>query len=735
MIVDVLLPLHVEQLFSYAVPDSVASRINAGCRVVVLLGKTKSYTGIVIRVRERDTCDGIKSITDVLDEERLFVSPTQLALWEWMSSYYMCFAGDVLRAALPAGLQWSDPRPFSPLTERYVRIASPQYEGKLTDKQAQLFATMANLPATGIARKELVGMPGITEAILSALLKKRVLEMYSHILLPRIKFISSQNRSLCHLTDYQLEAYTTLSKAVLTPVPALLKGISGTGKTEICARLIQDTLQCGKQALYLLPDLKDTSFAIERLACYFGSRMVAYHSKITQRERLNLWSYLSQENKEPLLVVGTRSALFLPFSELGLVIVNDEHDDSYKQNDPAPRYHARNVALMLAKLHGAGIVLSSATPSIESYHHAMSGKYVLAELSQRYGNAPLPTIHVENSAELKRKKIQKGIFSPLLLEKMEKAFASGEQVLLYQNRKHYARASECSECGWTPQCSRCQVVLAYSLHRASLLCPYCGQPLPLPKACPQCRKTVTLKGIGAERVEEELLQLFPSVRAARIDGDTIENEQHFVSVIKAFNAGELDLLIGTRLLIGNINFSRIRVVGVINGDLLLNAPDFRAHEKAFQTFIQLAGYAGCDGKESDVIVQTGQAQLPLMETLLNYDYSQMYRLQCDERKQYAYPPFTRLIRIFVTGDEAYLPLACQLYSELLYAKLGNRVSGPVPVEKPGRTQPACFFLLKIESSASFLSVRATLKAAQTEAIQKIENFKKLHIAYDIDPVS
>jgi len=711
--VNVLLPLHVEQLYTYLVPASLNDRVMPGYRVTVPFGKSKTYTGIVIEVEERATAVGLKEVTGMLDEHP-FVSAQQMALWQWISSYYICFAGDVLRAALPSGLQWDKAEPFSPITERYIRCTLPPFEGVLTTKQSQLLSILSNTnkPEEGIARKNLVKMPEGSEAILSALLKKGAAEAFERVVPPQIKFEEKRHADpIPHLDENQALAIKAISDATSQQKPALLYGVAGSGKSVVCAHLIHKALQSGKQVLYLIPDAKATSYSIARLSRYFGNRTVVYHAKTTQRDRLNLWSVLSAGNTEPLLVIGVHSALFLPFTNLGLIIVDEEHNDSYKHSASAPRYHARNVALMLAKLHNADIILNSTAPAIESYSHALSGKYALAELGNRYNSAPIPTIHIENSVELRRKKIQKGLFSPLLLTKMEQAFATKQQVVLFHNRKHYARILECNECGWTPVCSLCQVALPYAKQKNRLICSYCGNGYPLPGACPSCGGETKLKGVGTEQIEDEVQALFPDLRIARMDSETVTSEQPFFAMVDEFNMGEIDLIIGTQMIVGNIDFARVRLVGVVNGDLLLNVPDFRAHEKAFQTLTQLAGYAGRDGNPSDVVIQAAQAQTPLMQAVKEYDYARMYALQCDERKQYDYPPFTRLIRILLSGaNEAMLFVVAQEYHRLLTAKLGSRVSGPVemPVREGKYAAPTLVFLLKIEASASFVSVRSVI---------------------------
>lgn len=740
--VDVLLPLHVERLFSYQLPSGIAASVKPGCRVVVPLGKSKQYTGIVITVFDEEPLIPLKSVLEVLDEQP-FVPEVQITLWKWISSYYICFLGDVLRMALPSGLQWDKALPFSPRTERFVRFTEICDERKFTSKQSLLLnfleenCRFSGNRRVGFPKKDLLEKSGISESVLSGLIKKGVLEYYERVVTPSVKYAPHAQRELFPLTEEQSHVYKLLSNAVMNRKPALLKGPVLSGKTEVSAHLIQDVLQRGEQVLYLMPDVKASSVVAKRFTAYFGEKAVVYHSGILQRERLDLWRYLSGESSSPLLIIGVRSALFLPFSRLGLIVVDEEHDDAYKQNDSAPRYHARNVALMLGYLHKAGVVLSSATPSIESYFHALRGKYVLAELKQRHTNFLMPHIQIENTAELRRRKLQKGLFSPSLLKKMESAFASGGQVLLFQNRKRYARVVECVSCGWTPLCPDCKMPLAYTKQGNTLICVHCGKVYPVPDKCAACGDKVLPKGVGTERVEEELKVLFPSIRVARVDGDTVESSRDFYALTEAFNEGSIDLIIGTQLLVRNIDFSHVRVVGVVNGDLLLNIPDFRAHEKAFQSVMQLIGLAGRDGGSSDVVIQTGQSCLPIIGALHNQDYDLMYVAQCAEREMYGYPPFTRLIRIIIgASDDECLSRIGKEFAALLIKRMGcERVCGPILLPEPNVRFSRAMLLLKIESGASYISVRTILGEVQKEIMSEFRDFRRIEIIYDVDPVS
>lgn len=738
--VDVLLPLHVETLFSYNLPPEVKTDIAPGYRVLVPLGKSKKYVGIVLEVSEKNDHSPLKDVIAVLDETP-FVSERSLTLWKWIASYYMCFLGDVFRIALPAGLQWKKPIPFAPVTARFVRCIKPDYSEKLPLKQARLLSVLHDMLKqenleTGVEKHMLIRQAGVSEAVLAGLLRKGVLEIFDKTVVPSLKYISSSHTKLRSLTLKQKEIYKQAQNAFAEKKTVLLRGVPLSGKTEVCTHLIQDTLNKGQQVLFLVPDLKSSSFAVKRLETYFGDKMVVYHSKTSQRERLDLWRYLSYDKNEAVLIVGIRSALFLPFSNLGLIVVSEEHDEGYKQNDSIPRYHARNVALLLGRLSGCGVVLSSATPSIESFYHTLTGKYIGLDLSCRFENKKLPEIHIVDTLELRRKKLQKGLFSPLLLKWIEHASSLKEQILIFQNRRYYAHSLECKECGWVATCDVCGVSLVYTKHKNILICPYCGKHYSIAASCPSCKGVLVLKGVGTERIEEELQAIFPTLRIARVDSDSIEDEAAFFSIVETFNKGEIDLMIGTQLIAKNIDFKRIRVVGIINSDLLLNAPDFRAHEKTFQLLTQLAGLAGRDGEGGDVIIQTSQSKLPLMHALQNYDYTEMFSMQYAERELFHYPPFTRLIRIFIgAADKVFLQRTIQHYGRLLVSKLGDRVYGPAEQNEMNRRMYIQTFLIKIESSASYVSVRSVFDELHREAVSRIPDFKRVAIWYDVDPVT
>ena len=738
--VDVLLPLHVEKLFSYNLPPEIKEDITPGCRVLVPLGKSKEYVGIVLGVSEKEDLSSLKDVIAVLDETP-FISEKSLALWKWIASYYMCFLGDVFRIALPAGLQWEKRIPFAPVTTRFIQCINPDYPKKLTQKQAHLVSVLHDIlkkkdSINGVEKHVLIEQAGVSESVLASLLRKGILKVFEKSVIPSLKFISNAHKELPPLTIKQEEIYKQAKEAITSLKTVLLKGVPLSGKTEVCAHLIQDVLNKEKQVLFLVPDIKSSSFVVKRFERYFGDKMIVYHSKISQRKRLDLWRYLSHDEKKALLIVGIRSALFLPLSNLGLIVVAEEHDESYKQNDSTPRYHARNVALLLGRLSGCSVVLSSATPSVESYYHTLTGKYVGLDLPCRFENKKLPEIHITDTVDLRRKKLQKGLFSPLLLTLIERASSLKEQILIFQNRRHYAHSFECKDCGWVATCELCGVSLVYAKHKNALICPYCGKHYSKLENCPSCKGMLIPRGIGTERIEEELRTIFPTLRIARVDSDSIENETAFFSIVEAFDKGEIDLIIGTQLIAKNIDFKRVRVVGVIDSDLLLNIPDFRAHEKTFQLLMQLAALAGRDGEGGDVVIQTRQAKLPLMHALQNYDYAKMFAIQYAERELFCYPPFTRLIRICISAaDKVLLQRIVRCYEHLLILKLRDRVYGPTELNEMKYRTYIQTFLIKIESSASYISVRSVFEELYREAVLQIPGFKRVAIWYDVDPVT
>jgi len=515
----------------------------------------------------------------------------------------------------------------------------------------------------------------------------------------------------------------------------LLHGVTASGKTEIYTHLIHQTLQSNRQVLYLLPEIALTVQLTERLKKFFGDKMCVYHSGINPRERMEIWNNLLYD-KGCQIVLGARSAVFLPFRDLGLIIVDEEQDTSYKQQDPAPRYHARNAAIVLATQHGAKVVLGSATSSIESYYNARIGKYGYVRLDKRFEETELPLILPVDVKELRRKKQMKTIFSPLLLEQIQECLRNGEQILLFQNRRGFAPHLVCKICDWTPKCRFCDISLTYHKKSNQLSCHYCGRTYQLPVQCPDCKQSdLKAAGFGTEKVEEEIKRLFPHVSVDRMDADTTKTKRSFGEIITRFGEKQTQILVGTQMISKGLDFENIGLVGILNADALMNYPDFRAYERAYQLMSQVAGRAGRRKKQGKVVLQTSHPDHPLIEMILQQNYEAMYEQQIEERELFRYPPLFRLIQITLRHKkEEWLREAAHEYARILREKLGDRVIGP---DKPAVGKVQNYYLkkivLKIELSASLSALREILEQARMQMVSH-PNFRYVAIHYDVDPV-
>ena len=606
-------------------------------------------------------------------------------------------------------------RGFVPKTQAFIRLAEAYWdetklqavfeELKRAKKQELLLVSFLDLSHTlnpalskELSKKELLERSGYTSAVLEGLLKRGILESYE-------KEVGRLQVSVCRLQEpnplspAQEKAYGEIHEAFKTKEVCLLHGVTSSGKTEIYVRLIHEVLRLGRQVLYMLPEIAITTQITERLAKLFGDKLLVYHSKFSDNERVEVWNKLLHSD-EPMLVLGVRSSLFLPFKDLGLIIVDEEHENTYKQQDPAPRYHARNAAIVLAGMHGGKTLLGSATPSIDSYFNATAGKYGLVELSTRYGDCLMPEIITVDVKELKRKKIMKDtLFSPLLVEKVREALSRGEQAILFQNRRGFAPMIECRGCGWVPHCVNCDVSLTYHKAHNQLVCHYCGYTYRLPQVCPECKGTeFKMQGFGTEKVEEEIAGQFPAAKVERLD------------------------------------FGNVSVVGILSADSLMNFPDFRAHERAYQLMVQVSGRAGRRDKRGTVILQTTQPEHPLIRMVQHFAYKEMVSLQLSERSMFRYPPYYRLIVLILRSrNEEALQEMSALYAEKLRARLGERVLGPVtpPITRV-QTLHIKKIVLKIEISAGIAPLREILEGIHTE-MQGYVPFKQLLVHYDVDP--
>lgn len=746
---EVILPLAFGNSLTYLVPDALKGIIKVGCRVNVPLGMNRHYTGIVCKLHQtRPEGYSLKEITNLIDNRPILLEK-QLLLWQWIADYYICSPGEVMNAALPAGLKEEDaykPKtlPYLRLNKKYLEeteaLTSLKKELGRAKKQIEaldLFVSMTTdhkKESHEISKQAFLEEQAVSPAILKALTEKGIIEiLYKEI--SRLKSFEEVTDELHPLNNPQKEAMSSIKDGWNNHDICLLHGVTSSGKTEIYIHLIQEALKEGKQVLYLLPEIALTTQITDRLKRIFGNKLGVYHSKFSPAERVEIWNNLLYEEGYEV-IVGVRSSVFLPFSHLGLVIVDEEHETSYKQQDPAPRYHARNVALVLAKMFGAKALLGSATPSIESYNKAHEGKYGLVELRTRYQDQPLPKIIPVNVKELRRKKIMKSLFSPLLLEKMQQAFSEKEQVILFQNRRGYAPVIACKECGWTPHCSRCEVTLTYHKQSGKLRCHYCGQEQSIPPVCPQCgKKTLEIRGFGTEKVEEILENTFPDIRIARMDMDTMSNRQSYEQLIRDFEQQKIDVLIGTQMLTKGLDFDHVNVVGILNADTMMNFPDFRSHERAFQLMTQVSGRAGRKNKKGCVIIQTTEPENIIIQDVIKNDFWDVYVQEMKERALFSYPPYSYLIDIwFKHRDLNTVQQAAGQYAKWISEMLPESVYGPFP---PAVSRVKNLYLqkltLKISPQLSLKKIKDYLCRAQ-EALRKNASFRSIIMFFDVDPV-
>ena len=585
-----------------------------------------------------------------------------------------------------------------------------------------------------VSRAELIEKSGVASSVLNVLFEKGILKKYEKEV-GRLSHTEAETDGLHALSPAQQKAFDAILSCFGKTDICLLHGVTASGKTEIYMHLVEQVLKSGKQVLYLLPEIALTTQITGRLRRAFGSRLGVYHSKMPDSERVEIWQKQLSENDFDI-ILGARSSIFLPYRRLGLIIVDEEHETSYKQQEPAPRYHARNAAMILASMFGAKTLLGTATPSIESYFHAVNGKYGWVELTERFRNVQLPVIETVDIKELKRKKQMSGMFSPLLLQKMRQALEQKEQVILFQNRRGFAPVMECHVCGWVPKCKRCDVSLTFHKDLNRLVCHYCGYSEPLPRWCPACgEKDLRYKGFGTEKVEDEVNRFFPKARVARMDLDTTRTRNAYEKVISDFERGEIDILIGTQMISKGLDFDRVSVVGILDADTMLNYPDFRSYERAFQLMAQVAGRAGRRNGQGSVVLQTKSPELPVIRYVLANDYRSLYHDQLEERRMFRYPPFYRLIYVFLKHRVSdLLEQAAEEMASSLRKSLGERVLGP---DKPPVSKVQTLYIrkimVKVEQKASMSKVNEFLQFVQRRILSD-ERFRTIQIYYDVDPM-
>lgn len=763
---NIILPLPLEGYFTYGVPDALASDVRPGVRVSVPLGKCKTYVGIVAAYpveipdsSEEKAVSGkkivYKNIIEVLDDSPVLL-PRQLKLWHWIADYYMSPIGEVYKAALPSGLKAEDG--FRPRTELYIRLADNLRDGRTlafiiesmqrAAKQIEVLKAYLRLagvdemggitpgtPLREVTREELMNVTHASAAVVQALQRRKILVTYekevgrlNHGAVPHPERIKPLNEA-------QTDAYNQTLIQMMTHPVTLLHGVTSSGKTEIYIHLIQKAINEHKQVLYLLPEIALTVQITGRLQAVFGSRLGIYHSKYSDAERVEIWK--KQLSETPYdVILGARSAVFLPFQRLGLVIIDEEHEQSFKQQDPAPRYHARSAAIVLAQMYaGAKTLLGTATPSMETYYNARQGKYGLVELTRRYKDLQLPAVEVVDIKDLYRRKMMTGPFSPRLLAAVRDALGRGEQAILFQNRRGFAPMVECRQCGWVPKCPDCDVSLTYHKNMNYLTCHYCGYTMRVPEVCPCCEsRDIRGRGYGTEKIEDEIRNIFPEARIARMDLDTTRTRNAYERLIHDFSAGKSNLLIGTQMISKGLDFDKVSVVGILNADTMLNYPDFRAYEQAFMMMSQVSGRAGRKGRQGLVILQTKSPDLPVIRQVVENDYRAFYSDLLAERHDFHYPPFYHLIYVYLkhreenTVNSAGLELGSRL-REIF----GSRVLGP---DKPAvarvKTLSIRKIVLKLENGIGYARVRQYLRGAM-EAMLKDRRYGALQVYYDVDP--
>lgn len=743
MYADVILPLPLSGLFTYSVPAEMQNQIGRGIRVTVPFGSRKYYTAIVTTLHSKKPGNfAIKDIYSLIDSTPV-VTEQQLELWEWISFYYLSAQGDVLKAAFPAPMIPADFQPgFMQKNEIRLRI-NPRMDdaaitsliGKAKKQQILLDEVLWFLTENArenVSKREIKELNGYSVATLNGLLKKGIMESFT-VEISRLSSSDRSIRNLYPLSGEQQKTLEAIQHSFTEKQTVLLHGITSSGKTEIYIHLIHQYLNEGKQTLYLLPEIALTTQLTQRLRAVFGDKIGIYHSGIDDQERTEIWQKMLSETPYDI-ILGVRSSLFLPFHRLGLIIVDEEHETSYKQQDPAPRYHARDTAIMLAHISGAKTLLGSATPSIESYYNAQTGKYGLVTLNERFGKIEAPLIRLQNTKDLRRKKKMKSLLSPVLMEEINKALENGEQAILFRNRRGFAPMIECAACAWIPKCRHCDVTLTYHKKANSLICHYCNTSYSLPSECPSCHGgELKSLGTGTERLEEEVTQLFPAAVVDRMDRDTTRGKDSFERIINDFQENRIQILVGTQMISKGLDFGNVRVVGIIAADSLLNYPDFRSHERGFQLIIQAAGRAGRRDTQGTVIIQTADPEQPVYRFIVGNDYEGFYHSQISERKLFKYPPFTRLISVVLKNkDERKTELAASAFSHLLKQSFGNRVLGPgKPVVSRIQQLHIREILLKIDHAFSPLQARELIKSAETR-LRENSDFKQVILYYNVD---
>ena len=811
--VDIILPIPIENLFTYSITQAESEFLKNGMRVSVPFGKSKIYTGIVGEIHtEPPVLYDAKEIHQILDEEPI-VNEKQIELWQWISKYYMCTIGEVMRAALPNAFilesetivnlnkvtiiddadlkddeflvyQALNQQPtlkiqeissilnkknvlpiikrliekdaitvdeeiyekYKPKYVRYVKLnESYSSEAALTDlleilsrapKQREVVLSLFTLTAKTkkpIKVTELVEASGSSSAIIKTLIDKDILKEY-HIQTDRVEYDGDENEASKALNEHQERALNEITESFKTQKTVLLHGVTSSGKTEVYVKLIESVLSENKQVLYLLPEIALTTQLVSRLQDYFGEQVAVFHSKYSPNERVEVWNNVLHDSPKARIVLGARSSIFLPFNDLGLIIVDEEHEQSFKQFDPAPRYHARDTAIVLAHIHKAKTLLGSATPSLESYYNAKENKYGIVEINRRYNNVQMPEIELVDIKEKHKKKRMKGHFSDRMIEEIQLTLDEGHQVILFQNRRGYSPIVECNTCGHSPQCTNCDVSLTYHQYRNQLRCHYCGYTMSMQVKCLACGvKDLNTKGFGTEQIEAELKTLFPKRTIGRMDLDTTRGKYGYEKIITALEQQEIDILVGTQMLTKGLDFRNVKLVGIMNADNLINFPDFRAHERSFQLMQQVSGRAGRTEKRGKVLIQTYNPHHKIVQQVSTNDYKAMFEEQLQDRYNFKYPPFYRLIKITLRHrDYDRVDMASEWFAKSLRQVFKANVLGPeYPPVSRIRNQYNKNILIKIPQQQSLNKTKDAINKINT-SFNAVKNFRPVRVIINVD---
>ena len=803
------MPIPLPKLFTYQITKAEANFLKVGIRVAVPFGKSKIVTGLVYKQHQKaPSAYKAKEIHQILDEIPVITS-SQLSLWEWMASYYMCSLGEVMKASLPnlfllesetmifkgeteidssseeeeMVLRALDHQPdlkvneisslierknamslilkmlekgqirikeeifeqYKPKLENYLRISdkykcADKLEELLKDlsrakkqREALLFYFHKSKLVDRVKKTEFEKEGNLSGSAIKSLVDKGVFEIYSEQI-ERVQLENSQE-DLNSLTQAQQVALDQITENFEKDKIVLLHGITSSGKTEIYSKLIEEQINQGKQVLYLLPEIALTTQIISRLQKYFSEKMVVFHSKYSNQERVEAWYKILNHKGEGQVVLGARSSLLLPLNNIGLIIIDEEHEHSYKQIDPAPRYHARDSAVVLGGMHKSNILLGSATPSVESYHNTKLGKYALVELNSRFGDVLLPHIELTDIKDKHKRKRMTGHFSDRLIEGIQESLDKKEQVILFQNRRGFAPVVECETCGYSPHCIHCDVTLTYHKSNNELRCHYCGHRDVLPVACPACGNAhLSTKGFGTEQIEIELKALFPNTKIARMDYDTTRTKYGYQNMIEAFENRDIDILVGTQMLSKGLDFRHVSLVGILNADNMLNFPDFRAHERSFQLMTQVAGRAGRTENRGEVIIQTYNPYHQILQQVSTNNYDAMYRDQLYERQQFKYPPIVRLVKITLKHKNLFLlEKASDWFGKSLTNQFGTAVLGPAsPSIAKIRNLYIKNVLVKIENKIALKESKELILKIKL-SFESIAEFRSVRINIDVDP--